>query len=129
MTQRHFPNISHGTWEFQVGLGKFLSTGPEDKNWEQRQAREAMEKDLKMNQANKGSFFANILPKLDFVEVYGQEKDAPAGPGQDKEGMASIAGNRTHAVSSTCWPSPPPTHSALGSLPDPTLAPVGHFMK
>mmetsp|Transcript_7398 Transcript_7398/g.17420 ORF Transcript_7398/g.17420 Transcript_7398/m.17420 type:complete len:87 (-) Transcript_7398:222-482(-) len=28
-----------------------------------------------MNEEAKGSFFANLLPKLDFVEVYGQDKE------------------------------------------------------
>jgi len=48
----------------QTGLGKYLSSGPEDKNWEQRQSREAQEQNVKINEANKGSFFASILPKL-----------------------------------------------------------------
>jgi hypothetical protein len=66
--------LQYQSYGGKVGLGKYLSTGPEDKNWETRQARKAMERDLEMKKANEGSWLANILPKLDFVEVYGQEK-------------------------------------------------------
>ena len=48
----------------QVGLGTFLSKGPEDKKWENRQACAAMQSKAEMNNKAKGSFFANILPKL-----------------------------------------------------------------
>eukprot|EP00287_Rhodomonas_sp_CCMP768_P004802 CAMPEP_0196728708 /NCGR_PEP_ID=MMETSP1091-20130531/9312_1 /TAXON_ID=302021 /ORGANISM="Rhodomonas sp., Strain CCMP768" /LENGTH=198 /DNA_ID=CAMNT_0042071495 /DNA_START=21 /DNA_END=617 /DNA_ORIENTATION=- len=74
--------VSAGLLQYQsyggnVGLGKFLSQGPEDKNWENRQARAAMQQKAEMNEKAKGSFFANILPKLDFVEVYGQDQPVP----------------------------------------------------
>jgi hypothetical protein len=96
----YVPIVDAHCGSLKVGLGKYLSTGPEDKNWEQRQAREAMEKDLKMNKENQGSWLANVLPKLDFVEVYGQDKPAKssraggvggAGPEAEDAGIKSVA--------------------------------------
>eukprot|EP00293_Proteomonas_sulcata_P017636 CAMPEP_0184296004 /NCGR_PEP_ID=MMETSP1049-20130417/6954_1 /TAXON_ID=77928 /ORGANISM="Proteomonas sulcata, Strain CCMP704" /LENGTH=190 /DNA_ID=CAMNT_0026604945 /DNA_START=285 /DNA_END=857 /DNA_ORIENTATION=+ len=68
------------TYGGKVGLGKFLSQGPEDKNWERQQSRAALEQNLKMNEEQKGSWLSNLLPDLDFVEVYGKEKAAPSEP-------------------------------------------------
>jgi len=75
----------------KTGLGKYLSTGPEDKNWEQRQSREAIEKNREVNQQNKGSWLAAILPKLDFVEVYGQEKE-PGADGEVQTAQEAVGG-------------------------------------
>jgi hypothetical protein len=89
--------LQYQSYGGKVGLGNYLSKGPEDKNWERRQARTAMEKDYEMNKQNQGSWLANLLPKLDFVEVYGQEKDAPpGGPGgggaqTEKDGVRGVA--------------------------------------
>lgn len=47
----------------------------QNKSWERTQAKAAAEQKVKMNEEQKGSFWASILPKLDFVEVYGQKKD------------------------------------------------------
>eukprot|EP00283_Hemiselmis_rufescens_P006856 CAMPEP_0173419294 /NCGR_PEP_ID=MMETSP1357-20121228/1198_1 /TAXON_ID=77926 /ORGANISM="Hemiselmis rufescens, Strain PCC563" /LENGTH=218 /DNA_ID=CAMNT_0014381919 /DNA_START=1 /DNA_END=657 /DNA_ORIENTATION=- len=63
------------TYQGSDGLGYFLSTGPEDKNWEKKQAKASEQRREQMNEEGKGSFFANLLPKLDFVEVYGQDKE------------------------------------------------------
>ena len=55
---------------------------------------------LKMNKENQGSWLANVLPKLDFVEVYGQDKPAKSsraggvgGTGAEAEdaGIKSVA--------------------------------------
>ena len=78
--------LQYQSYGGKVGLGNYLSTGPEDKNWERRQARTAMEKDYEMNKQNKGSWLASVLPKLDFVEVYGQEQDKPSGAQDGQEG-------------------------------------------
>lgn len=85
--------LQYQSYGGKVGLGNYLAKGPEDKNWERRQARTAMEKDYEMNKQNQGSWLANILPKLDFVEVYGQEQDAPNGapPEQGQDGAVSAA--------------------------------------
>jgi len=77
--------LQYNAAQGKTGLGKYLSSGPEDKNWEQRQSREAQEQNVKINEANKGSFFASILPKLDFVEVYGQDKP----PRAEEEGQTA----------------------------------------
>ena len=73
-------------------------TGEQDKNWERKQARSAMSDKLRKNEeakgggrsrskafdASAGSWLASVLPKLDFVEVYGQEKPEK----ESKEGGA-----------------------------------------
>ena len=47
-----------------TGLGYYLKTGPEDKNWEKKQAKANQEEKMKRNEEEKGSLWANILPKL-----------------------------------------------------------------
>ena len=54
----------------EAGLGKYLSTGPEDKNWERKQAKANEENKARLNEENKGSFFANLLPKLGTVHPH-----------------------------------------------------------
>ncbi|EKX32359.1 hypothetical protein GUITHDRAFT_156349 [Guillardia theta CCMP2712] len=80
--------IQFQTYAGDVGLEKFLRQGPEDKNWERKQARSAMSDKLRKNEEAKGSWLASVLPKLDFVEVYGQEKpekEAKEGGADKKE--------------------------------------------
>jgi hypothetical protein len=42
----------------------------QDKNWEKQQARAALEQRGKMNAEAKGSWFANLLPKLGAVSLW-----------------------------------------------------------
>ncbi|KAJ1494896.1 hypothetical protein T484DRAFT_1926591 [Baffinella frigidus] len=77
----------------EAGLGTYLNQGPEDRNWEKKQAKASQADRKEKNEAASGSWFSNLLPKLDFVEVYGQEKET-SGPIEIDlpEGMSKAEG-------------------------------------
>lgn len=53
--------------------------------------RAAEENKMKLNTENKGNWLANLLPKLDFVEVYGQDKPAPKGLSELEQIVAKVS--------------------------------------